>query len=90
MKIYDCKFVYQVIYDTQGELLPLNKYINASAPSDESLTDEIVQEMQNWCTTTFGQAGTAWEYEFVEDAILDIFKFSTEQHRTLFLLKWSI
>ena len=82
------KFPHQVIYDQAGELLPLNSHLNLTGKSDEDLTDKIVEAMQLWCNETYGEDG--WEYQFIEDAILDIFKFSSEQHRTLFLLKWSI
>lgn len=68
------KYPYQVVLDRDPSL-----------PYDEWLNQW--REFSNWCDTNIGRCADTWE--FYRSSSTNTFMFTTDEARTIFLLKWS-
>lgn len=77
-------------YDFKKHLGELLDY-TPSKYNDGDECDAIARIMCNWCETQFGKQEHKWDYKLDvnPDPIEDQFMFVEEQHRTLFVLRWS-
>lgn len=87
MKVYDIKFPYVVSYNDGDDYEKLAKKIEHISYIDLNDADMVINEICQWCSINLKHN---WDYDFDDQMAEDIFKFSTEKYRTMFLLKWSI
>ena len=85
MKIYNEIFCYQVLITTNE----IQKMINSDNSDD---IDKHIESMKVWCTKTFGDDN--YDYLFVDEInnltdTSDIFKFKSDNHRMMFMMKWA-
>lgn len=86
MKVYECLFPYCIMFNFAQDS---DDYIKLASKFENGCVDDadiIINEMCSWCESNLKNN---WEYEFNEETMADIFRFRTENHRTMFLLKWS-
>jgi len=83
MQLYNEDFPYQVHFKIIDWRIKCND-------TNINVINDYIEGIQDWCNKTFNK--NDWDYIYYHsdysESALDVFKFRTDEYRTMFLLKW--